>query len=137
MDPLTILGAAAASMQLAEQVCCIVEFFSDLYGKAKEAPELIRARLSHLEQLISVSKLIARTEQLQTTEIQKALVACLRYSLDLRQILNKFSAEEKGKLRRALQSLKIVHKEDRITELLDKIEREKSSLAICLHQVST
>jgi hypothetical protein len=135
MDPLTTLGAVAAASQLVEQSYSIVKFFSGLYGKLEEAPELTRARMSHLEQLISISKLIAKTEPLQTDEIQKALVTCLRSTFDLKEVLEKYSAKEKRRLKRVVNSMKVVYKEDRVMVSLERIEKDKSLLALCIAQV--
>jgi hypothetical protein len=134
-DPLTILGAAAAATQLAEQACSLLKFFSSLYGKMKEAPELTQARVSHIEQLQSVSNLIKNTKPLQTSEVQAILVACLQTTVDLNKILEKCSLERKNLLKRTLQSVKVVHREDRVIVLLDRIEKQKSLLALCIHQL--
>jgi hypothetical protein len=96
----------------------------------EEAPELTRARMSHLEQLISISKLIAKTEPLQTDEIQKALVTCLRTTFDLKEVLEKYSAKEKRRLKRVVNSMKVVYKEDRVMVSLERIEKDKSLLAL-------
>jgi hypothetical protein len=134
-DPLTILGAAAAATQLAEQACSLLSFFSSLYGKIKEAPELTQARVSDIEQLRSVSNLIKNTKPLQTSEVQAILVACLQTSVDLNKILEKCSPEGKTLLKRTLRSVKVLHREDRVIVLLDRIEKQKSLLALYIHQL--
>jgi hypothetical protein len=134
-DPLTVLGAAAAAAQLAKQAYSLLKFFSALYGKTMEAPELTQARVAHIEQLRSVSKLIENTKPLQTSEVQAVLVACLQTTVDLNKILEQCSPRGKDFLRRALQSARVVHKEDKIVVLLDRIEKQKSLLALCIHQL--
>jgi hypothetical protein len=135
IDPLTALGAAAAAAQLAEQAGSLVKLVSDLYDKLKEAPELTRTRLVHIEQLQSVSDLIEKTESLQTAQVQAILIACLRTTRDLSEILKKISVEERGFLKRTLQSVKIVYQEEKVVILLDRIEKQKSLLALCIHQL--
>ena len=83
MDLVTALGTVGEASQLVDKAYKVVKFFTELYGKLKEAPELTRERVSHLEQLISISKLIAKTEPLQTAEIQNTLKGCLRKMIDL------------------------------------------------------
>ena len=134
-DPLSILGAIAAASQLAQQASEIIKFFSALYSKIQDAGESIRTRMLHIEQLIDISKLIAKTLTLQTTAIQSVLVACLRTTITLHDILQEFSSDEEGLLRRIMKAVKAVRKEDKIMILLDNIEREKSSLALCIHQI--
>lgn len=134
-DPLSILGAIAAASQLAQQAFEIIKFFSDLYAKVQDAGESIQTRMLHIEQLIDISKLIAKTPTLQTTAIQSVLVTCLRTTIALRDILQELSSDKEGLLRRIVKAVKAVRKEDKIMILLDNIERDKSSLALCIHQI--
>ncbi|KAE9367386.1 hypothetical protein N431DRAFT_486511 [Stipitochalara longipes BDJ] len=134
-DPLTVLGAVAAPAQLADQAYSLVRFFSSLYSKIKEAPELTRIRLAHIEQLQNFSELITKTKPLQTSEVHTILVACLGTTEDLNKILANMSPKRKGLLKRTLQSMKAVHREDRVLLLLNRIEKQKSLLALCIHQI--
>jgi hypothetical protein len=134
-DPLSVLGAIAAASQLAQQAFEIIKFFSDLYARVQDAGGSIRTRMLHIEQLIDISKLIAKTPTLQTTAIQSVLVACLRTAITLRDILQEFSSDQEGLLRRIMKAVKAVRREDKIMILLDNIERDKSSLALCIHQI--
>ena len=134
-DPLSILGAIAAASQLAQQAFEIVKFFSDLYAKVQDAGESIRTRMLHIEQLIDISKLIAKTPILHTTAIQSVLVTCLRATIMLRDVLQELSSDREGLLRRIMKAVKAVRKEDKIMILLDNIEKDKSSLALCIHQI--
>ena len=84
-DPLSALRAAAAASQIASQAFDLVKYISGLYSRINEAPELMQTRISHLEQLIEISRLIAKTRPLQTAEVQKVLVACLRTIIKLRE----------------------------------------------------
>jgi hypothetical protein len=134
-DPLSILGAIAAASQLAQQAFEIIKFFDDLYAKIQDAGESIRTRMLHIEQLIDISKLIAKTPTLQATAIQSVLVTCLRTTITLRGILQELSSDKEGLLRRIMKAVKAVRKEDKIMILLDNIERDKSALALCIHQI--
>jgi hypothetical protein len=89
-DPLSILGAIAAASQLAQQAYEIVKFFSDLYAKIQDHGESMQVRMLHVEQLIDISKLIAKTPTLQTPTIQSVLVTCLRTTITLQEVLQKF-----------------------------------------------
>ena len=136
-DPPSILGATAAALQIASQAFELVKYLSGLYSKIKDAPELKQTRISHLEQLIKISKLIAKTPLLQTAEVQKVLVDCLRTIMKLRDLLEKYSLGDYGKMKKVVNALKIGNKEDDIAMLLANIEREKSLLALSIHQIDT
>jgi hypothetical protein len=136
-DPLSVLGATAAALQIASQAFEIVKYLSRLYGKIKDAPELKQTRISHLEQLIEISKLIAKTSLLQTAEVQEVLIDCLRTIMELRDLLEKYSLGAYGKMKKVVNALKIGNKEDDIVMLLANIEREKSLLARSIHQIYT
>lgn len=136
MDPISALGAVAAASQLAGQAYNIVNFLTELFGKVAEAPELTRERISHLEQLIAISKLIAKTEPLQTDEVQDVLKACLRKAIDLNEILKRYPIDDKSKLKHLLQSLRILHKNDSVIVLLERIEKDKGLLALAIAQVA-
>jgi hypothetical protein len=134
-DPLSALGAAAAALQIASQALDLVKYISRLYSKIKDAPELIQTRISHLEQLIEISKLIAKTTPLQTAEVQEVLVPCLRTVMKLRGLLGKYSLEDHGKVTKIVNAFKLGNKEDDIAKLLATIESEKSLLALSIHQI--
>lgn len=89
----------------------------------------------HLEQLINLSKLIAKTQPLQTAEMQDILVSCLRTELKLRTILGNDSVEKLGRVEKTLNAVKLGKREDEIITLLATIEREKSLLALSIHQI--
>jgi hypothetical protein len=134
-DPLLILGATAAALQIASQAIELVKSVGEFYGRIKDAPRLTRARIMHLEQLINISKLIAKTPSLQTAEVQDVLVVCLLTVLKLRELLEKHSVEKLGRIEKTMNAVKLGKKEDAIMVLLATIEREKSLLALSIHQI--
>jgi hypothetical protein len=97
----------------------------------------MQTRISHLEQLIEISRLIAKTRPLQTAEVQKVLVACLRTIVKLRELLERYSLEDHGKVKKIVNTIRIGNKEDDVAMLLEAIEREKSLLALSIHQIDT
>ena len=62
-------------------------------------------------------------------------MVCPRTTLGLKEVLEKYSNEEEGRLERVLNSMKIVHKEDRAIVSLGMIEKDKSLLALGIAQV--
>jgi hypothetical protein len=61
LDPVSILGVVAAASQLIKQNGKMVLFFSELYWKVQDTPDLIRKQKIHIEQLILLSRLIKKT----------------------------------------------------------------------------
>jgi len=134
-DLVTILGAAAAASQLAAQAFSFAQFLHGLYGKLDTAPVETRMRISELEQLASIARLIETTTSLQTPEITGILGACLQNARGLHGKLKDLSPDGVGKLKKLLRAVKAVYKEDEIVGLLLKLESSKNSLALAIHQV--
>lgn len=134
-DPITILGAAAAASQLAAQAFSFVQILHGLYGKLDAAPAETRMRISELEQLVSIAKLVESTTSLQTPEITGILGVCLRNARGLHGKLCDLSPDGVGKLKKLLKTVKAVYKEDEVVGLLLKLESGKNSLALAIHQV--
>ena len=88
-DPLSALGAATAALQIASQAFDLVKNISGLYSRIKDAPELMQTRISHLEQLIEISKLIAKTTPLQTTEVLKVFGGLFAHNRETTRVIGK------------------------------------------------
>jgi len=73
MDPLSVLGAAAASSQLLEQGAKVTKFLWDLYSKMKDSPEQIRRQIIQIEQLLSLSRLFLENPALQKDSVASIL----------------------------------------------------------------
>lgn len=90
-DPLTILGATAASAQLLEQVFKITQLIYEVYSEIRKAPAFVADRLQHIEQLIGIVKVIQQSLALQTNELAGVLNICLdktrRIHLKLKEAL--------------------------------------------------
>jgi hypothetical protein len=135
-DPITILGAVAASSQVIQQAYNITKFFFEVYSEVKEAPALVLSRIRHVEQLIEVSKLVHQTPGLQTDEVATVLRACYDKSATLYSKLKELLvvADDKRwqKLKKSLTAL--MQKKDLVI-LFDDLEREKSTLILCLQAI--
>ena len=55
--------------------------------------------------------------------------------ITLHDILQKLSPDEEGLLKRIMKAVKAVRKEDKIMILWEKIETDKSSLTLSIHQI--
>ena len=138
MAGVDVLGALAAASQLAEQSLQIAIFISNLYSKVRDAPESIRKQSVQLEQLIDIAKLIEHNPPLQTELVGSVLRNCVGEVEKLQEILASIStAAGDGKVRKLWKTLDGVAKEKRILALLANLEREKSSLALCIKAIDS
>jgi hypothetical protein len=134
-NPVTILGAAATASQLAARAFSFAQFLHGLFGKLDTAPAETRMRISELEQLVSIARLIETITSLQTPEITGILGACLQNARGLHGKLEDLSPDDVGKLKKLLRTVKAIYKEDEIVGLLLKLESGKNSLVLAIHQV--
>lgn len=136
MAGVEVLGALAAASQLTEQGLKIVIFISDLYSKVRDAPESIRKQSVQVEQLINIAKLIEHNPSLQIDSVGSILRNCTGEAEKVKDILENIStAAGDGKARKLWKALDGVAKEKRILALFANLEREKSSLALCIETI--
>lgn len=136
MAGVEVLGALAAASQLAEQGLKIVIFISDLYSKVRDAPESIRKQSVQVEQLINIAKLIEHNPSLQIDSVGSILRNCTGEAEKLKEMLENIStAAGDGKAKKLWKVLDGVAKEKRILALFANLEREKSSLALCIETI--
>jgi hypothetical protein len=138
MAGVEVLGALAAASQLTEQSIQIAIFISNLYSKVRDAPESIRKQSVQLEQLIDIAKLIGHNPPLQTDLVGSVLHNCVGEAEKLQEILaNVSTAAGDGKVKKLWKALDGVAKEKRILALFANLEREKSSLALCIKTIDS
>jgi hypothetical protein len=134
MAGVEILGALAAASQLTEQGLKI----ADLYAKIRDAPESIRKQSVQVEQLIEIAKLVKHNPPLQTALVESILRNCVSEAEKLLEILGKIStAAGDGRVKKLWKTLDGVTKEKRILALFANLEREKSSLAVCIEAIDS
>jgi hypothetical protein len=138
LDPVSILGAVAAASQLIEQSGKMVLFFSELYWKVQDTPDLIRKQKIHIEQLILLSQLIKENPSLQTAPIASILQSCLKTAQPLYEALTKISISDgDGKSKRIQKIISALMKEKHISASLGDLEREKNSLILCIQEIDS
>lgn len=138
MDPVSLLGAVAAASQLVAQGSEILVSIYKMYSKIKSAPEFVRNGSVQVEQLISISRLVIQNPALQTDSIASVLSTCLAYAKKLQSILIRLTPRTgSGKLTRLEKALMAVIKEGGITDLFRKLEREKTSLTLCIEEINS
>jgi hypothetical protein len=127
-DPLTALGAAASASQFVSQALSITIYFYQAFSNIKAAPEFVRKALSEIEQLISISKLVIQNPSLQVDSIAAILGSCLNDLKTLDGMLRKLSS------RKAFMA---VLKGEDAMKLLQRLDREKLNLALCMHEINS
>jgi hypothetical protein len=138
MAGVEVLGALAAASQLTEQCLNVAIFISDLYSKVRDAPESIRKQSVQIEQLIDIVRLIEHNPPLQTDLVWSILRSCAGEAEKLKEILANIStAAGDGKVRKLWKALDGVAKKKRILALFAILEREKSSLALCIETIDS
>jgi len=136
MAGVEVLCALAAASQLIEQGLKIGTFISDLYSKVRDPPESIRKQSVQVEQLITVVRLIEHNPSLQVDSVGSILRNCTGEAEKLKEILENIStAAGDGKARKLWKALDGVAKEKKILALFANLEREKSSLALCIETI--
>jgi hypothetical protein len=132
-DPLTVLGTVAAASQLAGHIIKTTIFISDFYSNIQDAPEWIRKQDAQVKQLINIARLIIQNPSVQTDSVASILGTCLRTARKLKEVLQKSLVIPKdGKIRKFQKGLMAIINEKDIITLFENLEREKSSLILCI-----
>ena len=114
----------------------MTKFICELYSKVQDAPESIRKQVMQIEQLTDLARLIIQNTSLQTASVASILSTCMRTATQVQGILKKVSATTKdGQLKKVQKALTAVMKEKEILALFNNLEREKSSLTLCIHEI--
>jgi hypothetical protein len=115
-------GVIAGASQLAMTCLSLI----DLMKKIKGAPSALQDYQRKLEEVCSLSQAISKNPLLQTPEVEVYTLALLSvvHNNGLKSILEK---------PRFLQSISFLHRQRQLSEAFQSIEREKSSLALAIH----
>jgi hypothetical protein len=138
MDPLSVIGAAAAAAQLLAQGITISKFLSHLYSKANEAPEIVQKQIAQIEQLIGLARLITQNPALQNEAVAGVVRECMKRAEAFQDVLTKISAiEEDGKVERVRKAFAGLMKEKEIIKLSEDLERQKSLLTLAIQAIDS
>ena len=135
-DPLTVLGAFAAASQVLEQTLRIASFIYEVYNDIQDVPDFISNRLRQIEQLAGASKAIQQSLALQTDEVAAALRSCMYKTTKIQlQLKESLPTVEDGRWRRLQKSLLVVMRKKDTMGMFEDLEREKSSLMLCIQAI--
>ena len=138
MDPLSVLGAVAASAQFVEQGMKLATFLRGLYSQMKDAPESIRRQIIQIEQLLSLSRLFLQNLSLQKDSVASILGNCILRARELEVILKDLSVTgTDGRFKRLKKKFETVMRQADIVALFDKLECDKSSLILSMQEIDS
>jgi hypothetical protein len=126
------LGAAAAAVQLASVAISV----QSLIARIRDAKDTMQMRLQQIRSLIAIANTISDKKQLQTPEIYTAVQRCLKEAETLEAMLagSTGTAKRLKRLRNVIGGLAM---ENKIVEIMTRLEREKSALALCISTIDS
>jgi hypothetical protein len=133
-----VIGTVACCTQLAGQIIASLQTIISFYHQIKNAPDHISSLLNYLDSTSKVFKQLSEDDEgdeitLSSLRVAKEILG------DLEELLGKLNSEVKnngwmGKMK--VGSMKVVGKEALIKEMIERLERAKSSLnGALLHNI--
>ncbi|THV54036.1 hypothetical protein BGAL_0036g00170 [Botrytis galanthina] len=136
MDPLSILGAIAASSQIAQQSYDAIKFLNDIKTQMQNGPKKIRGQIQHIEQLINLLALVIKNTSLQTSEVYSVVKTCSDSAKDIKDSLESYLATpDEGKRVKFRKAFTAVRSEKKISSMIADLEREKSLLSLHIQKI--
>lgn len=127
-----VLGALAGASQLAEQILRIGKFVQNV----KDGPKEVLDHVASLQQLASVAASIKSNPSYQSQQVAEILAVINTKAKAVMDILNDVRTDPADKRQIAIRKAFIaIWKDASITNKLDQIERDKTTLALCLAQI--
>lgn len=134
-EVLAVLGATAASTQLAVQVTKSFIYLRDIVIKMKAAPKDVQQYTVHVEQLIALTELFKVTPELHTT-ITPILETCRAQATKINDAMGKLTIDDTERwYKKTKKKLQVAMKEKDINQMFERLDREKTSLIVAIAQV--
>ncbi|KAF7891171.1 uncharacterized protein EAF02_001496 [Botrytis sinoallii] len=136
MDPLSILGAIAASSQIAQQSYDAIKFLNDIKTQMQNGPKKIRGQIQHIEQFINLLALVIKNTSLQTSEVSSVVKTCSNSAKDIKDSLESYLATpDEGRRVKLRKAFTAVRSEKKISSMIVDLEREKSLLSLHIQKI--
>ncbi|KAF5870455.1 putative kinesin light chain protein [Botrytis fragariae] len=136
MDPLSILGAIAASSQIAQQSYDAIKFLNDIKTQMQNGPKKIRGQIQHIEQFITLLALVIKNTSLQTSEVSSVVKTCSNSAKDIKDSLESYLATpDEGKRVKWRKAFTAVRSEKKISSMIADLEGEKSLLSLHIQRI--
>jgi len=136
MDPVSGMSAVAAAAGLVDLGLKLAKFLVELSRAIEDLPESVRSQTEQVEQLIALARLVQVNGGLQTDSVAKVLGTCFAIAESLHRTLQTITIKKGERLlRRVWKSVDAVTgKISKIEELSLQLERQKSTLVICIQE---
>jgi hypothetical protein len=129
---LEVLGALAAASQIAEQVLRIVKLVQSI----RDAPEEVLQHIASLQQLASVVESIKANPSYQSRQVAEILSLINTKTSAISDTLDKLQTDpSNSKASVFKKAVNSTWNSDNVANKLDQIERDKTTLALCLAQI--
>lgn len=131
-----VLGAVAATVQLAEILTRSVITISKIYRRVADAPEYVQRANNQLNQLIALLTLLQpylkfSASALASKEIYTVLEDCQQKAHELADVLERLLLEHtRSSWKVSWSAVKCLKKQERINQIIDHLERDKSTLVL-------
>ncbi|KAL6358502.1 hypothetical protein LRP88_08687 [Fusarium phalaenopsidis] len=133
MEPVEIVGVAAAAIQFAQAGMAITQVLYSTISSLKSSIEVQRERLKKVSQLEALFAAIIPHPTFQTEAVKLELENCLRGVTRLNKLINRLSASPTAsKWKTWSKRVHALLKDDEIERCLAVLERDKGSLALAL-----
>lgn len=138
MEPLAIIGATAAAFQLADQGIAITKYLHSNISSLREAAQVTQHRLELVGQIQGVFQAIISHPSLQTHAVANLLQPALQSVSKLQDDLLRINTPSNGsRWKRWSRSFRAVMNSDAIERAFAKLDRETTSLVLCLQTVDS
>ncbi|RMJ10810.1 hypothetical protein CDV36_009547 [Fusarium kuroshium] len=133
MEPVEIVGVAAAAIQFAQAGMAITKLLYSTISNLKSSTEVQRERLKRISQLEALFVAIIPHPTFQTEAVKLELENCLRGVTRLSELVNRLSVSPTAsKWKTWSKRVHALLKDDEIERHLAILERDKGSLALAL-----
>jgi hypothetical protein len=130
-DPITILGASAAAIQLTGLALKLTRLTNDISKGSKEAPGVIQRHFDTINQINGISRFIMGNPALQTDSIASILRTMLGCMHKLSTILENLGAHSLTKI------FNYLRKEKEVNSLLDQLVKEQQLLILSINEIDS
>jgi len=131
MSGIEAVGVLASIAQLLEFGLKLTSLINDVYNRIEEAPEKVLLHTTHIKQLIH---LIQEQSELQNPTVHSHVRTTLAEAEKLQQILQRMVEDyTKGSGKKRLWKALVGREERRMVASLERLEKEKSALILCIN----